>query len=127
MSSEFPAETLRGIYYSQWAYWCTLLMAAMSFVYLPAGSARNLVVLAPVLTALLGAAVVYWVYRSCDEYVRQRILKCAAATGIVMMFATLIYFLLELNGQARLSMIAVNLLGWTVFHLLLLYVVIRSR
>jgi type IV secretory pathway TrbD component len=73
---------VRGIYYSQWAYWCTLVMAVMSFMYLPAGTARNLVILTPVLTALFGLSVVFWIYRSCDEYIRLRILKCAAVTGI---------------------------------------------
>ena len=72
-------------------------------------------------------SLVYWVYRDCDEYIRLRILKCAAITAIVVVFSTLGYFLLELCGFPRLSMIAVNLVGWSVFNLQMIYVLFMSR
>jgi hypothetical protein len=37
------------------------------------------------------------------------------------------YFFLELLGVPRLSMLWVNLLGWSVFSLQMLFVIFRSR
>ena len=37
------------------------------------------------------------------------------------------YFVLELFGFARLSMVWINLLGWSIFNLQMLYVIFRSR
>jgi hypothetical protein len=42
-------------------------------------------------------------------------------------FCTLGYFFLELLGFPRLSMLAVNLLGWSVFNLQMVFVIIRAR
>ncbi len=62
--------------------------------------------------ALLVVCIIFWVYLASDEYVRHRILNCAALTGVIMAFSTLGYFCLEMLGYARLSMIVVNLYGW---------------
>jgi len=37
------------------------------------------------------------------------------------------YFVLELFGFPRLSMVWINLLGWSIFNLQMLYVIFRSR
>lgn len=122
-----PRSAARSIFYSQWAYWCTLLMAGFGYSRLSPGTTRTVLLATPVLTALLVVATAFWVYRDCDEYIRLRILRCVAVTGVIVAFATLGYFFLELSGYPRLSMIVVNLFGWSVFNLLLLYVVYRSR
>ena len=68
MSSDiYPRGLARSIFFSQWAYWCTLAMAAWSGLYLPAGSIRTALIVTPVLPALLIIAVSYWVYQACDE------------------------------------------------------------
>ena len=110
-----------------WAYLCTVVMAAVAPRYLAAGGTREFVVLLPLLTALLVVCIIFWVYLASDEYIRHRILKCAALTGVVMAFSTLGYFCLEMLGYARLSMIVVNLYGWVVFTVLMLWVLYRAR
>jgi hypothetical protein len=94
---------------------------------LPEWSIRSSLILTPVLPALLIIAYAYWVYDACDEFIRLRILKCVVITAIAVASCTLGYFFLELFGFPRLSMLAVNLLGWSVFNLSMLYVIIRSR
>jgi hypothetical protein len=54
-------------------------------------------------------------------------LKSLVITAITVAACTLGYFSLELFGFPRLSMLAVNLFGWSVFNLLILYVIVRSR
>jgi hypothetical protein len=122
-----PRKISLYIFYGQWAYWCTLAMAAYSYRYLPDGSIRSTLILTPVLPALLIVAVAYWTYDACDEFIRLRILKCVVITAIAVASCTLGYFFLELFGFPRLSMLAVNLFGWSVFNLLMLYVIVRSR
>jgi hypothetical protein len=48
-------------------------------------------------------------------------------TALAVAFGTLAYFVLELLGFPRLSMIVVNLFGWSAFNLLMIYVIVRSR
>ena len=122
-----PRAAARGIFYSQWAYWCTLLMAGFGYSRLSPGNVRTALTVTPVLTALLVIGTTWRVYRACDESIRLRILRCVALTAVILAFATLGYFFLELSGWPRLSMIVVNLSGWSLFNLLLLYVVYRSR
>lgn len=122
-----PRLAVRGIVLSQWAYWCSLLVATLSIRYIPPGSIRTAVMLTPVLTASLCVSVAYWLYRDCDEYIRLRLLKGVAATGIIVGFCTLAYFFLELRGFPHVSMLWVNLLGWSVFNVQMLFVILRSR
>jgi hypothetical protein len=126
-SDAYPPYAIRGIVYGQWTYWGTLGIAVWSYAYVPQGSTRTALILTPILPALLIVAVAYWVYQACDEYVQSRILKCVAITGIIVAFCTLGYFVLELFGLPRLSMLWVNLLGWSIFDLQMLYVIFRSR
>jgi hypothetical protein len=122
-----PRKVALNLFWCQWAYWCTLAIAAYSYRYLPDGSIRSTIILTPVLPALLIVSVTYWIYQACDEFIRLRILKSVVITAIAVASCTLGYFFLELFGFPRLSMLAVNLFGWSVFDLLMLYVVIRSR
>jgi len=126
-SSKYPRGLTRGIAYGQWAYWCTLGMAAWAGIYMPAGGIRTALIVTPVFPALLIVAVAYWVYASSDEYFRTRLLKSAVVTMIVVAFCTLVYFFMELVGYPRLSMVWVNLLGWSIFNLQMLYLISRSR
>jgi hypothetical protein len=102
-------------------------MAAWSYRHMPGGSIRNTLILTPVFPALLVVAVAYWIYDACDEFIRLRILKSVVITAVAVASCTLGYFFLELFGFPRLSMLAVNLFGWSVFNLLMLYVIVRSR
>ena len=122
-----PRLAIRGIVLSQWAYWCSLAVATLSIRYIAPSSIRTAVMLTPVLTALLCVSVAYWLYRDCDEYIRLRLLKGVAATGIIVGFCTLAYFFLELLGFPHVSMLWVNLLGWSVFNVQMLLVILRSR
>jgi hypothetical protein len=125
--SELPGSAMRGVLWSQWAYWCSLAVSALSIEYIPPGSVRTAVLLTPVLTALLSVSVAYWLYQACDEYLRLRLLKCAAVTAIVIAFCTLAYFFLELLGLPHMSMLWVNLLGRSVFNIQMLFILLRSR
>ncbi len=116
-----------AILFSLWVYLCTLVMAAVAPRYLAAGHTREFVLLLPLLTLLLVVCIIYWVYRASDEYIRHRILKCAAITGVILAFSTLGYFCLERLGYPQLSMIVVNLYGWSVFTILMLWVLYRAR
>jgi hypothetical protein len=125
--SVLPRTAVRGILSSQWAYWCSLVMAALSITYVPPGSIRTLVMLTPVLTASWCVSVAYWLYKDCDEYIRLRLLRCIAVTAIIVAFCTLAYFFLELLGFPRLSMLWINLLAWSVFNMQMLFVILRSQ
>jgi hypothetical protein len=122
-----PRKVVLNAFWCQWAYWCTLAIATWSYTRIPQGITRTTLILTPILPAILVAAIAYWMYQACDEYIRTRILKCVSFTALAVAFGTLTYFVLELLGFPRLSMIAVNLFGWSVFNLLMIYVIIRSR
>jgi hypothetical protein len=122
-----PQFAMRSVAYSQWAYWCSIVLASLSVFYIPPGSIRTAVILLPILTALLCVAVAYWLYEVCDEYIRSKLLRCVAVTAIIVAFASLAYFFLELLGFPRVSMLWINLFGWSAFNLQLLYVIYRSR
>jgi hypothetical protein len=122
-----PRKLFRGIAYSQWAYWCTLAMAAWAGIYLPSGSIRAVLIVTPVLPAILIVAVSYWIYAASDEYFRVRLLKSAVVTMVLVGSCTLAYFLLEVVGYPRLSMLWVNLLGMSIFNLQMLYLISRAR
>jgi hypothetical protein len=109
-----------------WAYLCTLFMAAMAPAILTRDTLK-LVLSVPPLMLLLLVCVIYWVYRASDEYIRHRILKCAALTGLILAFSTLGYYCLERLGYPHLSMIVINLYGWTIFTALMLWVLYRAQ
>jgi FtsH-binding integral membrane protein len=118
---------VKGIIYCLWAYLVTVMMAAVAPRYLAAGGTREFVLFLPLLTTLLVICITYWVYRASDEYIRHRILKCTALTGIILAFSSLGYFCLERLGYPQLSMIVINLYGWAVFTILILWVLYRAR
>ena len=129
MSDEvlLPRKIAFNLFCFQWAYWTTLAVVAWVWRYMPAGMVRVSLVMIPVLLSLLIAANAYWIYDACDEFIRLRILKCVVATATVVAAGTLGYFFLELSGFPRLSMLVVNLFGWSVFNLSMLYVVTRAQ
>lgn len=86
-----------------------------------------MIILTPLLPAFLIVAIAHWMYQACDEFIRLRILRCLVLTAAIVAFGTLGYFFLELFGSPRLSMVVVNLFGWSVFNLLMIYVIARSR
>jgi hypothetical protein len=126
-STRWYTGPVKGIIYSLWAYLVTVAMAAVAPRYLAPGGTREFVLLLPLLTTLLVVCITYWVYRASDEYIRHRILKCTALTGIILAFSSLGYFCLERLGYPQLSMIVINLYGWAVFTLLILWVLYRAR
>jgi hypothetical protein len=122
-----PPHAIRGVLLSQWTYWCSLAVAAMSVHYIPPGSIQRAVMLVPVLAAILSISVAYWLYEACDEFIRIQLLKSVAVTAIVVAVCTLGYFFLELTGFPRVSMLWVNLVGWSAFNLQVILVIRRSR
>ena len=125
-SVTLPKFAAEGVFYSQLAYWSSLACAAMSVVYIPAGSVRTFVILTPILTAILCASVAGWVYSACDEYVRAKIQRSITITALAVALGSLGYFCLELLGYPRQSMLWVSILGWSAFNLQLLFVVFRA-
>ncbi len=122
-----PPKVALNLFWCQWAYWCALALAAWSYSHMPPGSIRATLILTPILPAFLIVALAYWIYQACDEFIRLRILNCVVLTALAVACGTLAYFVLELFGFPRLSMVVVNLFGWSVFNLMMIYVVIRSR
>jgi len=120
---ELPKAAVSGVFYSQLAYWCSLVGAAMSVFVLPRGSIQSFVILTPLLTAILCACVTYWLYADCDEYLRARILRSVTITALVVALGSLAYFCLELLGFPRLSIVWVSIVGWSTFNLQLLFVI----
>jgi hypothetical protein len=110
-----PLHGARMFLACQYTYWISLGISAWSIRYIPPGSVQTAVMLTPVLTAIYCIFATYLLYKACDEYIRLQILRCVSWTAIVVSFCTLAYFFLELSGYARLSMLWVNLLGWSVF------------
>ena len=128
MKNEFlPRFAVRTVGYSQWAYWCSLVMSVLAIAYVPAGSVRNFVVVTPALTAALCVAASYWLYEACDEFQRVGILRAITRTAIIMAAATLIWFFFELAGFPRVSMLWVNIAGWSIFNFQILMMVFSSR
>lgn len=126
MKRSYPLRVM-FIVFALGAYLCTVVVAAFAPHFLAADSARQLMVALPLLALLLLMFSVVLAYFASDEYVRHRILKCAAFAGVILAFSTLGYFWLEVLGHARLSMIWVNLYGWAVFIIPLLWVLCRAR
>lgn len=124
---DLPRHAVTSVAWTQWAYWCSLAMAALSAHYIPPGSVRLAVMVVPALTAALCVALAYWLYEACDEYVRSAILRCVARTAVAVAAFTLGAFVFELCGFPRLGMLWVNLLGWSVFNVQMLFVILRSR
>ena len=122
-----PRKIAFNLFCFQVVYWMTLAAAVWGWRYMSAGVVRGSLAMIPILLALLIADNAYRIYDACDEFIRLRILKCVVITAIVVAAGTLGYFFLELSGFPRLSMLAVNLFGCSVFNLSMLYVIIRSR
>jgi hypothetical protein len=126
--NRFYSLRVTGVLGGLFAYLATVATVPFGVHFLAADGARQLVVVVlPMLTAVLLVSIIFLIYVASDEYVRNRILKCAALTGVIMAFSTLGYFCLEMLGHARLPMIVVNLYGWAVFTILLLWVLCRAR
>jgi hypothetical protein len=126
-SATLPRQTLLAVAASQWAYWCSFAVSALAVRFVPAGVVRNAVMGLPLVTGLLCFSVAYWLYEACDEYVRAALLRCIVRTAAIVALATVLYFIAELAGVQRLSMLWVNLFGWSVFNLQLVAIIFRSR
>lgn len=120
-------DAINGVFWCQWAYWSSLGLAFVGYRYYPAGSVRTVVMLTPILPAVLIAVVSYWIYQDCDEYIRSRISRSVVVTAFVVAFVTLATFILEMFGYPRISALWLNLFGWSVFNVQLLYVLYRAR
>lgn len=126
-TESLPHFALRAVGFSQWAYWCSLAGALLSITFIPPGIARNLVILAPALTAALCVAASFWLYEACDEFLRHNILRAVTRTAVIVAAGTLAWFIAELMGFPHLSMLWVNIVGWSAFNLQILFLVFRSR
>jgi uncharacterized membrane protein len=126
-ASRFYSRPTSAYLLSFWAYLVTVVIAMVWSRYFPQGRMREVVFLMPLLTLLLIVGVNYWIYRASDEYLRLRILKCAALTGVLLAFATLGYAYLEQLGYPHLSMIVVNVGGLSLFIVQMVWVRYRAR
>ena len=115
MSDPTPRWALKATLWSQWAYWCCVVIALLAATMLPAGSIRSLLVLLPILPGILILGVTYFIYQACDEYVRQRTMQAVGRTAVAVALGTMVYSYLELLGFPRLSMAWVHAFGWSVF------------
>lgn len=79
------------------------------------GIVRAVLVLAPIMPGLLIFAVSYWLYKTCDEYIRLRTLQAATVTAVIVAVLSMIYFFLELLGFPRLSAMWIHIVGWSLF------------
>ncbi len=113
---------------SYWTFLVGLGVAAVVARFFMPGSVREVVVITlPLVTLLLHVGTTYLVYRACDEYLRLRILRCATAAAVVLAFAAVADFCLERLGHPYLSMSVLNLCGWSLFIVLMLWVRHRAR
>ena len=124
---QFPSPAVKAIIWSQWAYWSTLVVAVYAYIAMPHGSIRAVLILAPILPGLLIFAVTYWLYKACDEYIRFKTLQAGPITAVIVAILALIYFFLELLGFPRLSMMWIQIVGWSVFDGQMLWLMLRSR
>lgn len=124
----FSTAPTASILVSFGTFLAALLIAVVVRRFFAPGGTRELVVISlPLLTLLLHVGVLYFVYRASDEYLRQRILKCAALAGVMLAFGTVANFCLEQLDRPHLSMLVVNLCGWSLFVVLMLWVRRRAR
>ena len=126
-ASTLPRSAVRAVAATQWAYWWSFALAVLALRYIPDGSVRDVVILTPILTAALCLSTAYWLYESCDEYLRGAVLRCVVRTAVIVAAVTVAYFIAELAGAPKLSMLWVNLFGWSVFNLQFVVVILRSR
>jgi hypothetical protein len=56
-----------------------------------------------------------------------RLLRAVARTAALVAAATLVWFFFELAGYPKLSMLWVNLAGWSLFNLQVLFLTRRER
>lgn len=94
---------------------------------MPHGTGRSVLVLAPILPGLLTYAVVVWLYRATDEYIRLRMLMAAATSALGTGALAFVYTYLELIGFQRLSMAWVHNLGWALFVIQMLRLMYSTR
>ncbi len=113
-------SAIKGILYGQWAYWTTVAVAAWAASQMPAGGIRTALILTPVLPGFLNIAITVWLYKACDEFIRQEILKAAAITAVITATWTLCCSFLEIAGLPSLSMMWVSNVGWGAFALQML-------
>ncbi len=124
----FYSRPVVSILFGLWTYLACLYTAAWAPRVLAPGGILDIVMLSlPLLTLLLLVSIIFFIYRAHDEYVRHRILKAAALTAMILAFSTAAYFGLERLGLPHLSMMVINLYGWAVFTVLLLWVLYGTR
>ncbi len=123
----FKNAFVRGMLFAQWAYWSTWGMCIWAQLYMPGGSVRTVLTLLPILPGVLIIATGIWQYRACDEYIRLRVLMAASVTAVITAVWTLTYSYLELVGLPRLSMIWVFNIGWTIFVLLMIKLILEGH
>jgi uncharacterized membrane protein len=123
----YPNAAVRAIFWSQWAYWCALAIAIWAYISMPLGGIRTVLILTPILPGLLIFSVTYWIYKTCDEFIRLRTLQAATVTAMCVAVLSMIYFFLELLGFPKLSMMWIHIVGWSIFDAQILWLMYRSK
>ncbi len=98
-----------------WMYLATLALAVHALSAAGPGTARTLMILAPIVPGLALIWLSVRTYRRSDEFIRLRILQAASLAAVVMAVFALVYFFLELLGFPRLSTAWISNIGWAVF------------
>jgi hypothetical protein len=104
--------------------WAAAIWATVS---LPAGVPRTALIIAPIAPGLfLIWNAVRW-YSRCDEFVRLRILQSTAVVAVFTASWTLVYSYLELLGLPHLTVGTVHALGWPVFVVAMVRLIVSGR
>jgi small-conductance mechanosensitive channel len=116
-----------AIFWSQFAYWCSVAIAVWAATHLPRGSIRFVLIVTPVIPAVLIFAVTYWLYRACDEYIQKRILQAAAITATGMLLLVTAYYYLQLAGLPPLNLAWISNFGWALFFVQMFPLLVHAR
>ena len=101
--------------------------AMWASVSLPPGVARTALQILPIAPGLfLIWNGVRW-YHKCDEYIRLRILQAVAVVAVFTAVWTLVYAYLELLGLPSLNMGFVHTLGWPIFVVAMVRLIVTGR
>lgn len=120
MATSKRRTAVSAFLWSQFVYWCVAAVGAWALARVASRGGSLLLLLPPLAPTLLVAAVTHHIYRSCDEYVRHRILQSAAVTAIGMTLLVTGYLYLRRAGLPPLNLAWMNAFGWALFSIQLM-------
>lgn len=100
---------------AQLGYWVFVAVAVLASRAELDSSLKRLFAVLPILPGIAIILVGVRIAKRCDEYIRVKLLEAAAIVAAMTAAWTLIYSYLEIVGFPRLSMMWVGNIGWSVF------------